>query len=146
VKYTPHIVKKPAIRINYAVNPDNLSELRNYFALFDDNRISTLHVRPMVNAGRTDYVYKNLANHISEYNDIIDLLISECRRRGILLANKRDPGYERPNTFSVVYERAVFRYIGPGRVWKEGFGFMSETYREYVSCSGYRRELLKYVL
>lgn len=139
--------KKPAIRINYTVNPDNLSELRNFFDLFEGYGISTLQVRPMVNSGKTSYVHKNMADHVKEYDDIIDLLISQCRRRGIfLLVNKRDPGYERPNKFSVVYENSVFRYIGPGGVWKEGFDFASETYREHVSRTGYRRELLKYVL
>jgi len=63
-----------------------------------------------------------------------------------LLLNKRDPGYDRTNKFAVVYDKAVFRYIGPGAVWKDGFDFASETYREHVSRIGYRRELLKYVL
>jgi MoaA/NifB/PqqE/SkfB family radical SAM enzyme len=139
--------KKPAIRINYTVNPDNLSELRNFFDVFGDYGISTLQVRPMVNSGKTKYIHKNLANHKNEYNDVIGLLISECERRGIfLLVNKCDPGYERPNKFAVVYDKAVFRCIGPGHVWKEGFDFASETYREYVSRTGYRRELLKYIL
>jgi hypothetical protein len=101
----------------------------------------------MISVGNTDYAHQNLANHSREYNAVLDDLISECCRRGIfLLANKQDPGYERPNKFAVVYEKAVFRYIGPGSVWKEGFDFASETYREHVSRSGYRRELLKYVL
>lgn len=139
--------KIPAIRINYTVNPDNLSELRNFFHLFGDYGISTLQVRPMINVGKTRYMYKNIADFNKEYNDIIDLLISECRHRGIfLLVNKGDPGYERPNKFAVVYDNAVFRHIGPGSVWKEDFDFASETYHEYVSRTGYRRELLKYVL
>jgi len=139
--------KKPAIRINYIVNPDNLSELRDFFDLFGDYGISTLQIRPMINVGKTSYPHKSMANNKKEYNDIIGLLISECRHRGIfLLANKRDPGYDSSNKFAVVYENAVFRYIGPGGVWKDDFDFASETYREYVSRTGYRSELLKYVL
>jgi MoaA/NifB/PqqE/SkfB family radical SAM enzyme len=142
-----HRRKKPAIRINYTVNPDNLFELRTFFDVFGHYGISTLQVRPMINCGQTEYIHKNMADHTKEYNDVIDLLTSECGRRDIwLLVNKSDPGYERPNKFAVVYENAVFRCIGPGCVWKEGFDFASETYREYVSRTGYKRELLKYVL
>jgi molybdenum cofactor biosynthesis enzyme MoaA len=139
--------KKPAIRINYTVNPDNLSELHNFFDLYGDYGITTLQVRPVMDVGNTDYKNKNLTKCSDEYNEIIDFLISECRRRGIfLLANKRDPGYERNNKFSVVYDKAVFRIISPGVVWKDGFDFRSETYREHMSRISYRRELLKYVL
>jgi sulfatase maturation enzyme AslB (radical SAM superfamily) len=139
--------RHPAIRINYTVNPDNLSELRGFFDLFGDYGITTLQVRPIVDVGNTDYRDKNLTKHSKEYNETIDFLISECRHRGIsLLVNKLDPGYERSNKFAVVYEKAVMRYLGPGRVWRDGFDFRSETYRQHVSRIGYRRELLEYVL
>lgn len=137
----------PAIRINYTVNPDNLSELYFFFDLFGIYNINTLQVRPIIDSGRTDYKNKNLVKHRQQYNRVIDFLISQCRRRGIfLLANKDDPGYERQNKFAVVYRNAVLRYIGPEEVWKDGFDFTSETYREYKSRTGYRRELLRYVL
>ena len=138
--------KSPAIRINYTVNPDNLSELQDFFVTFGDYDITTLQVRPVVDFGNTDYQNKKWANY-GEYEDILDFLMSECRRRGIyLLANREDPGYEQINKFAVVYEKAILRYIGPSRVWKDGFDFKSETYREHASRTGYRRELLKCVL
>jgi len=137
----------PAIRINYTVNPDNLSELYYFFDFFGSYNITTLQVRPIVDFGKTDYKNKNLVKHREKYNWIIDFLISQCRRRGIfLLANKDDPGYERQNEFAVVYRVAVLRYIGPGEVWKDDFDFTSETYQEHKSRTGYRRELLRYVL
>lgn len=137
----------PAIRINYTVNPDNLSELYGFFDLFGGHRITTLQVRPIIDLGETDYKNKNLAKHRQQYHQMIDFLISQCRRRGIfLLANKDDPGYERQNKFAVVYRVAVLRYIGPDEVWKDGFDFTSETYQEHKSRTGYRRELLRYVL
>ena len=90
---------------------------------------------------------KPLTAYDQEYNQIIDFLISECRRRSILLlANKRGPTYRYNNKFAVVYDKAVFRYIGPDVVWKDGFDFTSGTYRDHMSRIGYRRELLKYVL
>jgi MoaA/NifB/PqqE/SkfB family radical SAM enzyme len=137
----------PAIRINYTINPDNISELYRFFDLFGSYDITTLQVRPIVDFGGTDYKNKDLIKHCQQYNRVIDFLISQCRRRGIfLLANKDDPGYERQNKLAAVYGIAVLRYIGPGEVWKEGFNFVSETYQEHKSRTGYRRELLRYVL
>jgi molybdenum cofactor biosynthesis enzyme MoaA len=139
--------KNPAIRINYTVNPDNLSELRGFFVLFGDYDITTLQVRPIVDFGNTDYRNKNLTRQSKKYDEIVDFLISECRSRGIFfLVNKLDPGYERNNKFAVVYEKAVMRHLTPRQVWKDGFDFRSETYREHASRIGYRRELLKHVL
>jgi hypothetical protein len=101
----------------------------------------------MFNVGATAYGHRDITAYDQEYNQIIDFLISECRRRGILLlANKRDPTYRYNNKFAVVYDKAVFRYIGPDVVWKDGFDFTSGTYRDHISRIGYRRELLKYVL
>ena len=100
-----------------------------------------------MNVGDTTYEHQDLTVHSREYNEIVDFLMLECRRRGIfLLANIDDPGYERNNKFAVVYDKAVFRYIGPSAVWRDGFDFKSETYREHVRRTGYRRELLDYVL
>jgi MoaA/NifB/PqqE/SkfB family radical SAM enzyme len=138
---------KPAIRINYTVNPENLSELGHFFDQYSDYDITTLQVRPMFNVGDTRFKHRDLTTHDEAYNEIIDLLIAECRRRGIsLLANKHDPGYKRNNKFAVVYDKAMFRYIGPDAVWRDDFDFRSETYRDYVRRIGYRRELLRYVL
>jgi MoaA/NifB/PqqE/SkfB family radical SAM enzyme len=138
---------KPAIRINYTVNPENLAELREFFDRYGDYDITTLQLRPMINVGDTTYEHRDLAMHRSEYNEILDFLMLECRQRGVfLLANKDDPGYQRNNKFAVVYDKAVFRYIGPSTVWRDGFDFKSETYREHVRRTGYRRELLNYVL
>ncbi|WP_083631450.1 radical SAM protein [Labilibacter marinus] len=41
----------PEIRINYTVNNRNLSELNNFFDLFDTYKISTLQIRPVLNIG-----------------------------------------------------------------------------------------------
>ena len=95
--------------------------------------VTTLQVRPMFNVGATAYGHRDITAYDQEYNQIIDFLISECRRKGILLlANKRDPTYRHNNKFAVVYDKAVFRYIGPDGVWRDGFDFTSETYRDHM--------------
>ena len=121
--------------------------MRGFFKLFGDYNISTLLTRPIIDFGNTDYKNKNLKQQSKEYNEMVEFLITECNRRRVsLLANKHDPGYERNNKFAVVYEKAVMRYLGPSQVWKDGFDFRSETYREHMRRIRYRRELLKCVL
>ena len=100
----------------------------------------------MINVGNTGYNHQKMSDHAKDYNEILGVLTSEARRRGIyLLVNKGDPGYERPNRAAAFLEKAVLRYIGPGGVWKEAFDFSSETYHENLSRTGYRRELLSYL-
>ncbi len=137
----------PRIRINYTVNPDNLSELRDFFAVFGKYAISTLQVRPVVDMGDTDYKDKNFDPHLGEYKEIMDGLSQECRSRGIvLLANLRNPTYSNPNEASFVYEKAILRYIGPGYVWRDDFDWRKRTYREFKREVRYRRELLGYIM
>lgn len=101
----------------------------------------------MFNVRDTRYRHRDFTTYSKEYNQTIDLLIVECWGRGIsLLANQNDPGHQWNNKFAIVYDKAVFRYIGPGTVWRDGFDFRSETYRDHVRRIGYRRELLIYVL
>jgi molybdenum cofactor biosynthesis enzyme MoaA len=138
---------KPAIRINYTVNPDNLLELSGFFDRFGDYQIDTLQVRPIIDLGNTDYKNKDMTGQIEQYNEIMDNLTLECHRRNVLLlANRVDPTYQLNNKYAVVYDKAVLRYLGPGGVWKDDFDFRTETYREHMSRIGYRRELLRYVL
>jgi molybdenum cofactor biosynthesis enzyme MoaA len=137
----------PRIRVNYTVNPDNLRELRQFFDVFGDYDISTLQIRPIVDLGETtEYRNKNLAPFIAEYDQIMDELGLECRKRGIaLLANREDPTYQSDNASGFVYEKAVLRYVGPNEVWRDDFDWRTSTYREFQKRVGYRRELLGYV-
>jgi len=139
--------KSPRLRVNYTVNPDNLRELRQFFDVFGSYDLATLQVRPIMDLGETTYQNKDLGPFIAEYDEIMDELGVECRKRGIaLLANREDPTYQSDNSSGFVYEKAVLRYVGPSHVWRDGFDWRTSTYREFQREVGYRRELLGYVL
>jgi molybdenum cofactor biosynthesis enzyme MoaA len=137
----------PRIRINYTVNPDNLEELRGFFDVFGKYEISTLQVRPIIDYGNTDYTKKNLAPFLTAYDDVMDGITEECRKRGvILLANRKSPTYDEGNSSSFVYEKAFLRYLGPERVWREDFDWRKHTYKEHKRRTEYHRELLRYMM
>lgn len=135
----------PRLRINYTVNSSNLEELRHFFDRFDEYGVATLQIRPMDNIGNTAYRWEDMSQHADAYNDIIALLMRQCGQRGIhLLANALDP--RTVNAPATVYENAVLRVINPNFVWHPDFDFRKTTYREYLSRTGYRRKLLRYVV
>jgi hypothetical protein len=45
-----------------------------------------------------------------------------------------------------VYETAVLRVLNPNTVWREDYDFRSMSYREYLKKTGYRRQVLNYIL
>jgi molybdenum cofactor biosynthesis enzyme MoaA len=136
----------PRIRVNYVVNPDNLDELRMFFQVFEEYKISTLQVRPIVDFGDTDYKKKDLRPFLADYNSITNELAEECHKRGIIfLANRKNFTYAEANSSSAVYEEAFARWVDPNYVWREDFDWRRQTYKEFKRKIGYRRELFGYV-
>jgi molybdenum cofactor biosynthesis enzyme MoaA len=137
----------PCIRINYVVNPDNLDELRGFFPVFGKYGISTLQVRPIIDFGDTDYKNKDLRPFLANYENIMDELAEECRKRDVIfLANRKNVTYAKVNSSSFVYEEAFGRWIDPNEVWRGDFDWRRQTYKEFKRQIGYRRKLLGYVL
>jgi molybdenum cofactor biosynthesis enzyme MoaA len=102
----------PELRINYTVNNKNLSELRDFFTVFEKYHISTLQVRPVLNIGG-EYSHAISQEQIPEYNNIIAQLKNKCKQNEVrLLANTSDINYQKKNTNKKVTE-AVYCYIGP---------------------------------
>ena len=136
---------RPRIRINYTVNASNLDELPEFFTRFDDYGISVLQVRPMADIGDTAYPWKDLSTEAHKFNDTVARLAEQCRARGInLLAGVVDA--QAVNAYAGVYEVAVMRVLDPNTTWRPDFDFRTMTYRQYQKKTGYRRQLLNYIL
>jgi molybdenum cofactor biosynthesis enzyme MoaA len=137
----------PRLRLNYTVNPDNLAELQNFFDVFGQFEVATLQVRPIIDLGNVAYTNKDMTPFLSRYNDVLESLAKECRRRGIrLLFNRWDPTYATPNTYAPVYTEGVVRFIRPGKVWADGFKIMEESYEAFSKRSGFRERMLCFAL
>jgi molybdenum cofactor biosynthesis enzyme MoaA len=135
--------EKPALRINYTVNPDNLAELADFFTVFGKYRIATLQVRVIMDFGRTIYQKKDLSASAETYHVIIKGIHAECKKRNILLLAPLElPNYEQLNPASVVLAY-VLRRVSPMGVWRDDFEWKKETYRQFCRRIHWRRFLFK---
>ena len=135
----------PKIRLNYTANPDNLSELRDFFDVYGDVDISTIQIRPIIDLGDVQYKRKDLTPFFDLYDKALDVLDAECRNRNIrLMCNRLNPTYSEENIYAPVYAEGVARFIRPGMVWEPDFDVMKDTYRAYSRRSGFRKKMLDY--
>ncbi|TLX73969.1 radical SAM protein [Labilibacter sediminis] len=135
----------PEIRINYTVNNKNLSELKDFFKVFEKFNISTLQIRPVLNIGGK---YSNAITdqQIQEYNSIINLLKKECANKGIrLLANTTDIKLQKKNNDSKVAD-AVYCYIGPQTAEKLDIDWKTTNFSEFTQKTEWRKKLHAFIL
>ncbi len=137
--------ENPLLRINYTVNSNNLEELSNFFKVFGAYKISTLQIRPIIDLHG---VYRNLLkkDEIKRYNEIINLMKTECKMRGIrLLANLADPTYSEENYESMILQ-VVLRNVSPRCVWKDNFNWKSESLDEFYRRTNWTGNLIRSTL
>lgn len=138
---------RPAIRLNYTVNNDNVAQLAELFPVFGRYGISTLQVRPIADLGATTYTDKDLSPSLDTYRAVLERLRVDAASAGTtLLVNLEDPLYRGANKRAVVYENAVLRYVSPQRVWVEGYDPETEAYPALKRRIGFRRSMLRWAL
>lgn len=136
----------PVLRINYTVNQENLTELKDFFDVFGRYDASVLQVRPIVDLGNITYPHKDLSEHLSEYRKVVGQLASECKERGVIfLANTVDPTFSSLSPAASISDE-VLRYVSPHRIWKDDFEWRNESYRTYCKRIGWRWHLVKSIL
>lgn len=136
---------KPALRLNYTANNDNIAEMATLPEVFGPYAPATIQIRPMSDLGNTAYADKDLTRSLETYAASLDTVRSACAAAGTtLLANTRDPLHRTDNRRAVVYENAALRYISPTRVWQAGFDPETESYAGLKRRIGFRRSLLRW--
>ncbi len=130
----------PEIRINYTVNNKNLSELKDFFKVFEEYNVSTLQVRPVLNIGGK---YSNAISdeQIQEYDYTINLLKEQCKKNNVrLLANTTDIKFEKKNTNRKAAD-AVYTYIGPKTTETLKADWENLNFKEYIKRSGWKKKV-----
>ena len=129
----------PEIRINYTVNNKNLTELADFFDIFDRFNISTLQVRPVLDIGG-EYSHAITKDQMKEYNDIITKLKAECAQKGIrLLANTSNLEFKKKNSNEKVAQ-AVYCYIDPKTSEQFKFDWSEITFREFSKKTEWKKK------
>lgn len=133
-----------SLRINYTVNPDNLSELENFFDIFGKYNINTIQVRPMFDISGT---YRNFNLDTKKFNHTIDILSEQCKKHNvILLADKINPSEPKvENVYESVLLNMIWRFISPMKIWREEYRWKEISYRQYVKQIKWKKYLLKSV-
>lgn len=132
----------PEIRINYTVNNKNLSELSDFFSVFEKYQIATLQIRPVLNIGGR-YSHAISDEQIPEYNQIINQLKNQCKQNNVrLLANTSDINYQKKNTNKKVAE-AVYCYIGPQTNSSLDFNWSAVDFKTFRTKTHWRKNTLR---
>ena len=127
----------PQLRLNYTVNPDNLEELREFFAVYGRYNIATLQIRPIMDF-EGKYRQMLSGKTLALYRTIIEELRKQAHARKItFLANTVDPLFEEENYSSLILQ-AVHRRITPLSVWRNDFDWRHETYDAFCERIGWR--------
>jgi MoaA/NifB/PqqE/SkfB family radical SAM enzyme len=134
--------RKPSIRINYTVNPDNLKELKDFFEVFGDYCINILQVRPIMDIGGK-YRRQITEELLPQYNDTIWILREECRKRHVkLLANTLDASYKEVSNDSDIAE-LVDTYISPKTAQQLSIEWENCTFQKFRMADRWTSRLLK---
>jgi len=132
------------IRINYTMNEDNLSELVDFFEVFNDIKIDFLQLRPIQRI--SDTIYNNFSHKQLEemYDTTIRIVCEKCRERNItcIAPTKKDISDSSENTNSVIVD-STYCYISPNTCWESDFDYHTDTYESYAKRKKLSRRLLK---
>lgn len=134
----------PEIRINYTVNNKNLTELKDFFPVFEGYNISTIQIRPVLDIGGK-YSNAITEEQIPEYNNILNHLKEKCSEKGVrLLANTNDIQFKKKNNDSKVAD-AVYCYIGPQTHEKLDFEWDKTNFTEFRRKIGWRKKTRAFI-
>ncbi len=131
---------RPAIRINYTVNEENLKDLDLFGDFVNSHKIQTLQVRPIMDIGGK--YTKLLDDSVKEqYNATLKQLKTICDTNQItLLGNTTDINYSKINGDSLVLEN-VYTYISSDTVKKYNLNSTKTKLSTYKKQIGWTKNL-----
>ncbi len=133
------------LRINYTINPDNLSELKDFFPVMGAYRVDTLQLRPIRRLGDTVYNEFDLLPYETEYARIIQLLIEECRKRSVTCLATPDLRSKNSNKGADIVD-FTYCYISKRVYGEADFDIGNESWRSFCKRTGFVRSILKSAL
>jgi len=137
--------RRPLLRINYAVNNDNVEELGDFFKVFGHHPIDVLQIRPINKKDHQVYT-SDLREVGDKYTRITNLVRSEAAERNIVCLITSLENIEPSSNASASLVESVLRYISPQVVWKTDFDWKEEEYREYCKRTRWRKAIFKSVV
>lgn len=131
------------IRLNYTVNKDNLKELGNFFAMFENYKFDILQIRPILCFGNSEYQNFSWTEIYDLYDDTIRKVKEMCVSRKIVcLAPNKNDLVKADHGSSAVFE-STRCYIAPHDVYRDDFDLTRDTYNSYAKRTRLAMKLFK---
>lgn len=131
------------IRVNYTFNEDNFLELKYFWNIFSNQTIDILQIRPINKLGNTAYSNFSLDKILPHYQQIIDDLFIECKKRNTtFIAPNLNQLLERESNNSII-SKFTYCYISPTTFWHKDFNWQTETYDQYSKRIKISSKILK---
>ena len=125
------------------LNKDNFTELKDFFSIYGKYNPNVLQIRPMKKMGDTTYQDTNITSLKDTYDDVLDLIKTEAKKREMILMATSN--YERliseKNVESSVYN-FTYCYIRPGFTWKDNFDYKTDNFNDFAKKIGLSKTLL----
>lgn len=139
--------RKPRLRLNFTVNPDNLRQVRDLLKVYGEYSPDTIQIRPVFDFGGTSYRNTDLSRDIRLYREAVVDVVAESKKRHIhILANTKDPAHQKQNISAHVYRTAFLRQVSATNVWKDDFSWRLESLDEYSHRIHWKRLLFRHVI
>lgn len=131
------------LRINYTVNPDNISDLANFTDYLEKYSIDILQIRPLRRLGNSAYSDFNLKREQEQYSEIVTMLEKKCSELGVVsLITHIIPD-------EIIYRKTpdiseyTYCYISAKQWGDENFDPEKMTYHKYQRKTGFCKRVLK---
>jgi MoaA/NifB/PqqE/SkfB family radical SAM enzyme len=121
------------LRLNYTVNPDNLSDLENIFILLEKYKPDVIQIRPIRKLGNSEYKDFDLKKKEKDYQRIINKIEQFCNERRIIsILTKTLPSENISRKIPDIAEY-TYCYISPENIGDKHFDFNKHSsYRKFL--------------
>jgi molybdenum cofactor biosynthesis enzyme MoaA len=134
------------LRINYTVNPDNITDLSHFGDYLGKYKIDVLQIRPIRKIGNSAYSDFDLKRKQKSYSEIVLDLEIKCKEFNVVsLITKEIPD-------EILYRKALdvaeytYCYISPLHFGNKEFNPEEMTYRKFLRKSGIYKRIFKELL
>lgn len=135
------------VRINYVMNDMNTFELRDFWTVLDGLDIDIVQFRPVQDMGDTGYTNFDLSKIIDNYDTVIQPIIDECHRRGIVCIAPTRQNLTEVNhdtdEFTSCLEKLTYYYVSATGFNKDDFDIEKDNFKSYHKRHHTARSILK---
>jgi len=130
------------LRINYTFNEDNFDELNDFWKIFDNIKIDTLQIRPIMRIGATAYNNFSLEKIFPKYLSTYKYLINKAKEKGtvIMIPTLNQLSEDRKSVQSIIRDY-TYCYISPNYFWRPDMNFRKETFDQFADRTGWAKEI-----